>query len=244
MKTKSYGERPDISTGKGGKFSDIDISTLVRYSFSTKYLKSTYTSLDIGCGYGHGVFLQSFWAKSSMGVDIDREALNYARKFHALQNVLNTKFQLSSNLAQLNEVYDLVTAFEIIEHVDKKTGIEIIDVVTRKLSNNGVFVISTPYIDLRGKTYWRFHKHEYYSFELKKILKRYFNHVETYYQLGDGAAINSGWISLLAKNPVTSVSTVLFVCSNSSESIKNRKERFWYQLCRGMYRNVKYLIKN
>lgn len=243
MKITSDGERPDIMVTTFESFSKVDLSTVCRYVFSFNYIKNK-NSLDVGCGFGHGVFLQSLYAKSAKGFDISKKAVDIGNRFLASKGLSNNN--LTCYFPTHNK-YDVITAFEVIEHIEKDGGLNLLKELKRSLSRKGVLIISTPYIDFRGKTYWKFHKHEYYGPELKKILSRNFKYVRAFYQYGNGQNISSSFIKSFLGNLTTSNSTLIFVCSDFKDTVLdidtvNEGRGFTYKLVRGLYRNLKYLV--
>lgn len=239
MQTNSSGERPEIILNKGVSFSRVDISTLARYSLSTKFMSLKSSVLDVGCGYGHGVFLQSLWAKKVYGLDIDQKALDIAKEILNKHNIRNIELGVKPKILSKFRKFDLITAYEVLEHLEKNDGTALITELHSHLNYDGVFIVSTPYIDLRGKTYWKHHKHEYYFGELKRILLRTYKHVKAYYQVGDGSLITPNVLSALLGDPTTPDATLIFICSN--EPILEARGNFVYNILRGGYRNIKYL---
>lgn len=95
--------------------------------------------LDIGCGEG------SFLAKvrnmyAVHGVDFDRDAIAAAKRFYGLDNVwVATPEDLK---ADSSGQYDLVTLFEVLEHVEEPR--ELLVTIRRLLAPGGVVAIGLP----------------------------------------------------------------------------------------------------
>ena len=108
-----------------------------RYSFACQ-LAAGRTVLDIGCGAGYGtrMLLEQGKARTVIGLDITqtvREAENLAEGDAQCLPFANSKF-------------DLVTAFEVIEHLDDPE--KVVSEIFRVLTPMGVALISTPRRDL------------------------------------------------------------------------------------------------
>ncbi|MDX2145685.1 MAG: methyltransferase domain-containing protein [Rhodospirillaceae bacterium] len=99
--------------------------------------------LDFGCGTGYGAAMVAGRAKAVTGLDIDAGALAWAREVHRNANLT---FVQSADLgAGLPPVsFDLVTCFEMIEHVDHATQQSTVASIARVLKPGGVLVMSTP----------------------------------------------------------------------------------------------------
>jgi O-antigen biosynthesis protein len=112
-----------------------------RYAYSGR-LASGRAVLDVGSGEGYGAAMLARVAKTVVGLDIAPEAIAHARKTYG--DVPNLGFGVSD--AELLPVpsasFDLVTCFEVIEHVQHP--IELVDEVRRVLRRDGVFIVSTP----------------------------------------------------------------------------------------------------
>ena len=76
--------------------------------------------LDFGCGTGYGTAMLAKEASSVVGVDISEEALRWANQSHRNPKL---RFDCRSDLAEglPDSSVDLVTCFEMIEHVDQET---------------------------------------------------------------------------------------------------------------------------
>ena len=98
--------------------------------------------LDAGCGIG----LYSFSAYSKgfdiLGVDIDEEKINIAKKI-AEKKKASIKFQVEDlTRLRLKDEFDLIICSEVLEHIndDKKA----MDNLAKALKNNGRLIITVP----------------------------------------------------------------------------------------------------
>jgi len=150
---------------------------IIRYELSKKLMKNKVV-LDIASGTGYGTQVLSTVAKKVYGVDISKEAIDYAKKHYSSQNL--SFLQGSADKIPFDdEVFEVVNSFETIEHIP--TYKEFIKEAKRVLKKNGVFIVSTP----NKKEFIQnahYHVHEFFEKEFTDLLKRSFKNVEIYYQ--------------------------------------------------------------
>lgn len=149
---------------------------VARYHFAALFAPGR-TVLDIGCGSGYGTDLLAGCAHQAVGCDISLEAIAYARARTSNGHFLVAS---ASALPQRYESFGLVTAFEVIEHLQDWTGL--ILEAARVLSANGVFLVSTPnktyYAETRGEAGPNeFHEHEFELEEFHEALAEVFPYV-------------------------------------------------------------------
>jgi 2-polyprenyl-3-methyl-5-hydroxy-6-metoxy-1,4-benzoquinol methylase len=97
--------------------------------------------LDLGCG--SGLLLETLCDagySNLRGVDLGGQAINIARK-SGLQVV---QADLREFLRNANESFDLITAFDVIEHFDKDEVIDVLALVLNCLNPGGRFILQTP----------------------------------------------------------------------------------------------------
>lgn len=165
------GER--VIPGEG----DIDLLNehRARYLFARQFSEGRQV-LDAACGTGYGSALLAENAGAVFGTDIAPEALAYAREHFRSPNV---HFVQSDCLALPfpAERFDLVVAFEIIEHLKNAAGF--LAELRRVLHPAGQLLLSTPnrlyYTEERGETN-PFHEREFSYPELEEILRPFFPH--------------------------------------------------------------------
>jgi SAM-dependent methyltransferase len=73
--------------------------------------------LDVGCGTGANLEMLSRFGDAE-GIDVSHDALNFCRE-RGLQNV---KWGEAARLPFESETFDLVTAFDVVEHLDDDVG--------------------------------------------------------------------------------------------------------------------------
>ena len=112
-----------------------------RYNFAKRFVKNRVV-IDLGCGVGYGTFmLAKARAKKVYGIDIDNDAIEYAKANYCDKNITyNVRDALKSKFP--SRVADIIIAFEVIEHV--KNPKKFLEEATRLLKPNGIFIMSTP----------------------------------------------------------------------------------------------------
>ncbi len=134
--------------------------------------------LDLGCNNGFGTHIISEKCNKIIGADVSQKAINMARDAFSAYGIKFEKID-GKTLSFENDSFDLVTSFQVIEHIvdyDIYLG-EII----RVLKPEGMALFTTPNAVLRidpGTKPWNpFHSHEFTPVELKNLLQNYFTEV-------------------------------------------------------------------
>lgn len=162
---------------------DVDLLNehVARYTFAARLARGKRV-LDAGCGAGYGSAELAQAADSVVGVDRAAEAIAFARANYCLPNL---RFEQAScdALPHPSGSFDLVVAFEVIEHLDHWR--EFLLEVRRVLAPAGQLIISTPnklyYTESRGLTGANpFHVHEFDFEEFQSELQAVFPHVSMY----------------------------------------------------------------
>ena len=153
-----------------------------RYRWASE-LAAGHDVLDAGSGSGYGTAtLAAAGAGSVIGVDISAEAVAEATAVFGEQ----CRFVTGDvgALAFDSSSFDLVTCFEVIEHVEHQE--QVLDELVRVLRPGGVLAISSPnrLVYPAGNP---FHTHEFTPAELDELLRARFGHVRLYRQ--------SPWVS-------------------------------------------------
>lgn len=117
-----------------------------RYQYALS-LAPNKTILDFGCGTGYGSSILAARARAVVGVDIDESALEWARETHR-KPTLNFRINSDFGASLPSQYFDLVTCFEMIEHVTADHQQLIIDSFVKVLKPDGVLLISTPNPDI------------------------------------------------------------------------------------------------
>jgi glycosyltransferase involved in cell wall biosynthesis/2-polyprenyl-3-methyl-5-hydroxy-6-metoxy-1,4-benzoquinol methylase len=123
-------------------------SKLAEYEHIPRYaLAAGFTDgrrvLDFGCGTGYGSAMLATAAESVVGVDIDEGALQWARGTHQAPNItFEQRSDLGAGLPPGS--FDVITCFEMIEHVTAEVQQQLVTNLARVLTSAGLLLISTP----------------------------------------------------------------------------------------------------
>ena len=104
--------------------------------------------LDIGCSFGwFEDYAVRSGAKCVVGIDSSIKGL-----FDAPKTVPGAKFSIGSalSLSFKDESFDLVTMFDVIEHIPKGSEKQSLAEIRRVLKKRGALALSTPYRDWRS----------------------------------------------------------------------------------------------
>jgi SAM-dependent methyltransferase len=157
---------------------DLWAEHIARYAFAGRLAQQA-RILDIGCGAGYGTAELAQHALSATGIDISAEAIAYARSHYPLPNA--TFLTASARAVPFSPAsFDLITAFEVIEHLDNWHDLLI--EARRLLHPNGTFLVSTPnklyYAESRASDGPNpFHAHEFEFAEFRDALAAVFPNV-------------------------------------------------------------------
>ena len=168
---------------------DLWAEHVSRYAFAARFASGARV-LDLGCGAGYGTAELAGPARSAMGIDLAPEAVGHARSAYSLANISFIPASVTA-VPFRDGVFDLITAFEVIEHLDDWRAL--LSEGRRLLRHNGVFLVSTPnkeyYTASRGASGPNpFHTHEFEFDEFRSVLAEFFpyctvllqNHLEAF----------------------------------------------------------------
>ena len=147
-----------------------------RYAFARGFAKDRHV-LDLGCGAGYGSALLAEVAAHVTGLDAAVDAVDYAREHYPRSNL---HFEQGDVATPRTSCFDLITAFEVIEHLSNWS--EMLQAARGALTEGGVFLVSTPnkplYAEARGESGGNsFHVHEFEYEEYRQALENFFPHV-------------------------------------------------------------------
>jgi ubiquinone/menaquinone biosynthesis C-methylase UbiE len=172
----STGERLETFINNESTFEHLH-----RYAMAITMVKGKVV-LDIASGEGYGSNLLAMHATSVVGVDIDNEVVEMARKKYVAAN-LEYKTGSADSIPLHDQSVDVVVSFETLEHHDKHQ--EMFMEIKRVLKVGGILIISTPdkknYSDEKGYKN-PFHVKELYFTEFKFLVNSYFTNTRYYYQ--------------------------------------------------------------
>jgi 2-polyprenyl-3-methyl-5-hydroxy-6-metoxy-1,4-benzoquinol methylase len=148
------------------------------YEHAASFVKNK-TVLDIGSGDGYGSYYLKGQAQKVIGVDVAKESIEAAnQKYQAAHLEFN---HLTSDTLPFKEhTFDLVVAFQVIEHVpDEKLFLKEIH---RVLKPGGRVILSTPNAKIRLLFFqnpWnKFHIQEFTQEDLSNLLKVNFTDIQ------------------------------------------------------------------
>lgn len=149
---------------------------LARYAFAARLARGKRV-LDAGCGVGYGAAQLATTARRVVGLDRAGEAVALAQARYSAPRVAFLRGDCSA-LPFPAASFDLVVAFEVIEHLEHWE--RLIEEARRVLAPAGEFIVSTPnrlyYGESRG-TPNPFHVHEFDHEEFADALRRHFPEV-------------------------------------------------------------------
>lgn len=161
---------------------EIYVEHMSRYVFASRLVRAKRV-LDVGCGCGYGTYhLAQAGAAATLGIDISAEAVDFAR---ANYHTVNLRFAvMDARELALRPAFDLVTCFEVIEHVEDPK--RVLQQIAGAMADGGILVISTP----NKETYVAggeagsnpFHYREYNENEFRDLLGSAFRSVTLYGQ--------------------------------------------------------------
>ncbi len=122
--------------------------------------------LDIGCGFGwFELYTLRNNVNSIVGVEVSEKDLEIPR---IIINDKKIQFRIGSALLLPfdDSSFDTVVAWEVIEHIPKKSEVKMFSEINRVLKNNGTFYLSTPYKSIASTLFdpaWWLIGHRHYS---------------------------------------------------------------------------------
>lgn len=142
----------------------------LRYRICIDYIRENSLILDAACGSGFGAELLSEKAQTVYGIDISKDAIDYANQRHKKDNIVFLKGDIKKTKFK-NDFFDASISIETLEHLhDRDLYLQELKKLTK---NDGRVIISTPQkksdIPLTP-----FHIKEYEYTEFKQLLQRYF----------------------------------------------------------------------
>jgi ubiquinone/menaquinone biosynthesis C-methylase UbiE len=108
--------------------------------------KSTDIILDAGCGSGNIVIGLSGQVKKAVGIDSNKEALNFAKERVSKLKIKNIEL-LNENLQKIpfeRNYFDKIILFEVVEHLSTKEYKRILAEAYRVLKPTGQLFLTTP----------------------------------------------------------------------------------------------------
>ena len=150
-----------------------------RYEFALPWCEGREV-LDAGCGVGYGSAILARAARRVLGVDVNPDAVGYARQRYAREGIDFAVMDVTA-LDIRDEAFDVVCSFEALEHVDHPE--RAVAEAARVLRARGTYILSTP--NVAHTTYSPANPHHRVEFsrtDLEGLLRRFFPSVTIYGQ--------------------------------------------------------------
>jgi protein-L-isoaspartate O-methyltransferase len=146
-----------------------------RYAFAARFAAGKRV-LDLAAGEGYGSSMLARAAAGVVGLEIDPQTVGHARNRYP-----HVRFEVGSITdpgALDGEVFDVITCFEAIEHVDEQD--RLMELVRNRLAPGGVFLCSTPDVEVYTHDHGNknpYHVHELTESAFRSLLSASFEHV-------------------------------------------------------------------
>ncbi len=173
---KLSAERP----GRGAEFVYDEARHLAAY-LHARTLVAARDVLDAGCGEGFGTVLLAERARSVLGIDYAPEPIATARAAYDAERLEFRQLDVH-DLARLDRRFDLVTNFQVIEHLPDPA--RFLDAVRGVLAPGGELMLTTPN-RLTSVSENPAHLREYTADELRALLAPLFAEVRICSMLGN-----------------------------------------------------------
>ena len=112
------------------------------YEFASSYCKGK-DVLEVGCFIGYGSLITAGVARKVVAIDLDDTSLDFAKSHRVRENLQFVKATLDG-LTFPPESFDVVLAFQVIEHIPTAIVPEFLREIRRVLRPGGVCIMSTP----------------------------------------------------------------------------------------------------
>ena len=144
-----------------------------RYFFSLRHIKNKIV-LDSGSGLGWGCYLICGQPEELTSIDINDEALEFARKSW-VDPKLNFQKLSILEIERLDKIFDVVLSYEIIEHLAWKDGVAYLEQISKNLASGGKLIMSSYFplsaVDAkREEAKNKYHLHIYTRSEMRECL--------------------------------------------------------------------------
>ncbi|MDP2808327.1 MAG: methyltransferase domain-containing protein [bacterium] len=118
----------------------LEMAHRARYQFAEGRCQGK-SVLDFGCGAGYGSQMLSRLASKVLGIDISREAVEFAQNNYQGLNLSYSTGDINSLLSRADR-FEVAVCFEVIEHLEEPG--RFLSSLASVMTDSGQLVISTP----------------------------------------------------------------------------------------------------
>jgi len=147
--------------------------------------------LDCASGKGYGTFILAAAARSALGIDLNSESLAMARRAFQRPN-LEYRMHDVLRVRELDRRFGLITAFEIIEHIEAGETDRFLKDLAACLQPGGKLLLSTPnhtVVTRSGSMVPEYHINNFTPRRLRHTLLRHFSGVTLLGQFRTGGPL-------------------------------------------------------
>lgn len=158
--------------------SQFFLDSAARYFWVAKHAAKA-DVLDCGCGKGFGSYVLSKDAHFVHAIDLNKKSLNLAKSLFQAKNLFFEESDVLE-LSKIEAFFDIVTAFELIEHLPPEKSDIFLSNLGARLKKDGQLFLSTPnhnVVTKSGVAVPNFHINNFTPSDLKTLLKKHFRDV-------------------------------------------------------------------
>lgn len=161
------------------------VDHFARYRFAMGWVMGK-AVLDVGCGTGYGADVMATAARSVVGLDMAEEAIRHAISHYRRPNLRYLNMDCRA-LGFRDASFDVVTSFEVFEHLSAEDAEPYLQVIIRVLRRGGTALVSTPNgpvetASFAGAGFNPFHLNLLAPGAFRRLLRRFFPEVALYGQ--------------------------------------------------------------
>lgn len=153
---------------------------VARYWWARDHVANGGDVLDCACGKGYGAYILAGSAASVVAVDLNAKSLATAHSTFKKAHLSYVEWD-ALDLKRLGKTFDLITAFELIEHIPPESTDVFLSGIAGSLKPGGMFLVSTPNHDVvtkSGVSVPEFHINNFKPARLRSALQAHFDEVE------------------------------------------------------------------
>jgi ubiquinone/menaquinone biosynthesis C-methylase UbiE len=202
-----------------------------RYKFAASRVAAADRVIDAASGSGYGSQLLSHKAQEVIGLDLNTDALDYARSNHQERNITYHQCDLDTTIPYGANSFDMAVCFETLEHVTNQA--DLLREFSRILRPTGTLILSTPdrrmYSDV-SRYHNPFHVHEFSKEELLDQVAECFAIKEIYGQVRYRSSRLGEAVFSVARLDILNLRRFGFRAMSSLRRAQRRLSRFRIEL--------------